>query len=265
MSFTATVTDGMMSAQRATLGERRPAAAGWRSYNAAMPSEPSLRQLPPQLPEWRRSGPFFLVSLALHLLVQVVWPPGLAVAVAPPPLQVQFAVEARQPTPELLPVVSEPQPPPPVKPVKHRPEPRKTPPILTMSPEQQAPTAATPVVAAPPAGEDEPVAALAVAAAPAAGPVVTAARYDAAYLSNPEPKYPLLSRRLGEEGKVLLRVRVTPDGRASAVELEKSSNFARLDEAARQAVAGWRFVPARRGNEAVEASVIVPIIFSLEG
>ncbi|MCL2636270.1 MAG: energy transducer TonB, partial [Betaproteobacteria bacterium] len=61
-----------------------------------------------------------------------------------------------------------------------------------------------------------------------------------------------------------LLVQVTADGRAGAVELKNSSNYARLDEAARRAVAGWRFVPARRGDEAVEASVIVPIVFRLD-
>mgnify|MGYP002150762599 CR=1 FL=1 len=62
----------------------------------------------------------------------------------------------------------------------------------------------------------------------------------------------------------IMRVKVTADGLASAVELEKSSNFERLDEAAKQAVARWRFVPARRGDEAIEASVIVPIVFRLD-
>ena len=100
-------------------------------------------------------------------------------------------------------------------------------------------------------------------AAPAAT-TVSAARFDAAYLQNPHPAYPTLSRRLGEEGKVLLRVRVSPDGRAAAVDVEKSSNFERLDETARQSVARWRFVPAKRGDEAIEATVIVPIVFRLE-
>ena len=90
------------------------------------------------------------------------------------------------------------------------------------------------------------------------------ARFDAAYLHNPRPNYPAVSRRLGEEGKVLLRVLVSPDGRAAAVNLEKSSNFERLDEAARQAVAQWRFVPAKRGDEAVEATIIIPLVFRLE-
>jgi protein TonB len=63
---------------------------------------------------------------------------------------------------------------------------------------------------------------------------------------------------------VLLRVLVSPDGRAAAVNLEKSSNFERLDEAARQGVAQWRFVPAKRGDEAVEATIIIPLLFRLE-
>jgi protein TonB len=102
------------------------------------------------------------------------------------------------------------------------------------------------------------------AAAPAAASSVIAARYDAAYLHNPRPAYPPLSRRFGEEGRVLLRVRVGTDGQPVAVDVEKSSNFERLDEAARRAVGSWRFVPARRGDEAVEGSVSVPLVFRLD-
>ena len=90
-------------------------------------------------------------------------------------------------------------------------------------------------------------------------------RFDAAYLLNPKPDYPAISRRLGEEGKVLLKVRVTAQGLPAAVDIEKTSGFERLDEAARRVVARWRFVPARRGEQPVEASVIVPISFRLEG
>jgi protein TonB len=98
-----------------------------------------------------------------------------------------------------------------------------------------------------------------------ASPAFTPARFEAAYLHNPRPDYPPLSRRLGEEGKVLLRVRVSREGQPAAVDLEKSSNFERLDDAARQVVSHWRFVPARRGDEAIDATVIVPIIFRLDG
>ena len=73
-----------------------------------------------------------------------------------------------------------------------------------------------------------------------------------------------MSRRLGEEGKVLLRVKVSPEGRPVAVDVEKGSNFERLDQAARDAVGRWRFVPARRGEQMVEGTVIVPIVFRLD-
>ncbi|MBL8421739.1 MAG: energy transducer TonB [Dechloromonas sp.] len=114
------------------------------------------------------------------------------------------------------------------------------------------------------AAEDERRAAAPASATGNVPAPVSAARYDAAYLHNPRPSYPPLSRRLGEEGKVQLRVRVSPDGQPAAVDLEKSSNFERLDEAARAVVARWRFVPARRGDEAIEATVIVPIVFRLD-
>jgi protein TonB len=93
---------------------------------------------------------------------------------------------------------------------------------------------------------------------------ITDARYDAAYLKNPAPAYPPLSRRLGEEGRVLLRVHVLADGKVLAVELKTSSGFPRLDEAARAAVEKWRFVPARQGETTVDSRVDVPIRFSLQ-
>ena len=103
------------------------------------------------------------------------------------------------------------------------------------------------------------------AAAPAPAPSLTQARFDADYLHNPKPLYPPLSRRQGEEGKVLLKVSVSAQGAAEQVEVHKSSGFTRLDNAARDAVLRWRFVPARRGDEPVAASVLVPITFALEG
>lgn len=95
-------------------------------------------------------------------------------------------------------------------------------------------------------------------------PVRVPARFDAEYLDNPAPPYPALSRRLGEEGRVLLRVRVDANGLAREVEVQASSGYARLDRIARETVARWRFVPARRGAEAVESWVVVPVSFRLD-
>ena len=100
-------------------------------------------------------------------------------------------------------------------------------------------------------------------AQPGAGtePALTAARFDADYLHNPAPAYPAQSRRLKEEGTVLLLVRVSVEGTPLSVEIRNSSGFERLDEAGLQAVRQWRFVPAKRGSETVAASVLVPIQF----
>ena len=92
---------------------------------------------------------------------------------------------------------------------------------------------------------------------------VSAARFDADYLRNPAPAYPPLARRLREEGKVILRVFVTPEGTAGQVELRSSSGFPRLDQAAREAVSRWKFVPARRGDESIGAWVLIPVVFNL--
>ena len=89
-------------------------------------------------------------------------------------------------------------------------------------------------------------------------------RFDADYLENPPPGYPLVSRRLGEQGRVLLSVRVSPQGRPERIELAGSSGHPRLDHAARAAVAGWRFMPAHRHGAAVGAWVQVPLVFRLE-
>lgn len=88
-------------------------------------------------------------------------------------------------------------------------------------------------------------------------------RFDADYLNNPAPGYPALSRRLREQGVVLLRVYVLPSGAPEQVELKQSSGSARLDESALTAVRKWKFTPAQSAGRAVAAWVVVPIAFSL--
>lgn len=144
------------------------------------------------------------------------------------------------------------------KPVPAPPIKRTPPPILAAAPKTEA--AAAPNFAVAP--QPEPVSAHAVAPSPVVGQV-TAARFDADYLKNPKPVYPNASRRLGEEGKVVLRVRVSADGWPLSVDIKQSSGFSRLDEAAKMAVGQWRFVPARQGSDAIESSVLVPLNFAL--
>jgi len=137
----------------------------------------------------------------------------------------------------------------------------------------QRPATAVLAVAAP-----APVSAPAVAAtmpetvAPAAAPAVAVAapvavlelpRYDAAYLANPPPPYPASARRRGIEGTATVEARVGPGGEARELKLAASAGDAALDAAALEAVRGWRFVPARRGEQAVEAWVRIPLVFRL--
>lgn len=100
--------------------------------------------------------------------------------------------------------------------------------------------------------------------APAAAADAVPPRFDADYLDNPKPVYPPLSRRLGEQGRVLLRVFVEADGRAGRIEVRTGSGSDRLDQAAVAAVARWSFLPARQGDAQVGAWVLVPIVFSLK-
>lgn len=192
----------------------------------------------------------------------------------PPPRPLPESTPAPPPPlPETpAPAVRRPEPPPP-KPVPRKPTSKPVvskPAAVIESPTAlSAPAAAVPEPTPPPAAPPAPAVAAAPAAAaptaPAAPAAVTAARFDAAYLNNPRPAYPMLSRRLREEGQVMLRVLVSADGQPARVELRTSSGSDRLDRAAQEAVARWRFVPARRGDVAVEAWVLVPIVFKLQG
>jgi len=84
------------------------------------------------------------------------------------------------------------------------------------------------------------------------------------YHVNPKPPYPLIARRLGVQGVVILRVHVREDGRVAAVELAHSSGFTLLDESATRTVReSWRFLPARIDGTPVSSWVEVPIRFVL--
>ncbi len=160
------------------------------------------------------------------------------------------------------PVVEKPREPPNPLPVKPRvplppPESQQIITSTTTAPEPTltpTPPPPAPVVVAPPP-QPAPV---------AAAPVIPP-NFNADYLDNPPPVYPALSRRMGEQGKVMLRVLVNAKGTADKVELRSSSGSGRLDDAALDSVKRWRFVPAKQGDQPVAAWVLIPITFSLKG
>lgn len=87
---------------------------------------------------------------------------------------------------------------------------------------------------------------------------------EANYLQNAKPPYPRLSKRLGEQGKVVLRVLIGVDGSAQQAEIKQSSGFDRLDQAALTTVLRWRYVPGKRAGTPETMWFNVPINFVLE-
>jgi protein TonB len=206
------------------------------------------------------------LTLLIHALVLaflLTYAPARDALNAIAPLMVQLIKPEvpAAPTPKPEPKVDKLPKPLPVKRVQPRPEPET--PILAA----QAPAANVPAVSVPP--DPRPLPPVEARAAPPAPPATPAPivppNFNANYLDNPAPAYPPLSRRMGEEGKVLLRVHVEASGLPSKVEIRTSSGSERLDQAALEAVKRWKFVPARQGDQAVPAYVVVPISFSLRG
>ena len=87
---------------------------------------------------------------------------------------------------------------------------------------------------------------------------------DAAYLNNPKPPYPALSRRLGEQGKVVIRVLIGADGKPQQALVHSSSGFDRLDQVGLQTVLKWQFEPGKRGGVPEAMWFNVPLIFKMD-
>lgn len=153
------------------------------------------------------------------------------------------------------------QPPPqPREPPKPQPEKRR--PVEPQPPRQlvaQAPvvSATEPVAPPPPAIEAPPPRPV--------GPVTLSAELSMSCPERTPPAYPALSRRMGEEGKVVLRVELDERGLVSAARVATASGFPRLDEAALAAVKTWRCTPAQRDGQPVRAVALQPFKFVLEG
>lgn len=83
------------------------------------------------------------------------------------------------------------------------------------------------------------------------------------YGLNPKPKYPMIAKRYGYEGLVILSVYVLENGRVGKIQLKKSSGYDVLDNSALKAVRGWVFVPGMRNGKPASSWVVVPVRFNL--
>jgi protein TonB len=204
-------------------------------------------------------------SLISLLLVAGVHLGALAAIVlsAPEPAPVEIV----QPTIQGVIVMAEPEPtPPPPEPLPPPPPPEKKP-EPTPKPKPKPLPKALPSERAVKAPEPEPLPTPPVAQPaepkPAAPAPVVPPRADAGQISNPAPAYPSLSRRLREEGLVVLEILIRADGSVGEIKLKASSSFKRLDEAAINAVKRWRYQPATQGGQAIDFWYEQPLEFNL--
>lgn len=208
-------------------------------YWLARQPEPVLPEVPPQVPP-------MTIEFAAPAPPVVETPPP-----EPPPPLPEPVVQAPEPPPPVVDeLAAKPAPPPKPKPVvRHPPKPQPVAKPLT-------PPSPPPQAVAPAPQPTPPV--------PTPAPVKeTPPSATAGYLHNPAPEYPALALRRNWEGTVLLRVRVLPNGRPGDIQIQQSAGRSQLDEAAVAAVRRWSFVPAKKGDQAIEGWVTVPIDFKI--
>ena len=210
--------------------------------------------------------PDILIAASLISEVAPVPAPAPTPPAAPPVAQPRKAAPA--PTPP-QPAPTQPQPG--ARPAT-TPAPTALPAATQAEPSPNAPTA---TLAQPsPATPASPAGAAVAAGIPQATPASTAPapapakvelpNASASYLNNPKPPYPALSKRLGEEGKVVVRAWIDTNGRATQAEIKTSSGYDRLDQTALQTVLNWRYIPGQRAGVPEAMWFNIPLNFVLE-
>ena len=94
--------------------------------------------------------------------------------------------------------------------------------------------------------------------------VFSKATYKLGSKKNPHPPYPMIARKEGWQGKLILNVFVNKNGKVKNVELLKSSGYKILDNVSLQTIKTWSFKPARLGKSYVEDNIKIPLRFVLE-
>lgn len=213
---------------------------------------------------WDRAAGLLLV-VALHAAVLYgLW---AARVIPPPSAAMTLFVNLIEPEP-VPPKPSVAPPPRPARPLKREmpppPEPHRhlaanTPVVSPADAVEPAPPPPA-VIEAPPAPVEPPP------APPArAEPVALGSELALTCPERSPPAYPPLARRLGETGKVVLRVELDETGHVVRAGVLASSGSHRLDAAALAAVRTWRCNPAQRDGQAVRSVATQPFNFTLEG
>ena len=224
-----------------------------------------------------RNAVIALSVVTLHVAALWALQSGLMRKAAEIIIPAEVLSEFLTPQPPAPPAPPTPPAPPPPKPAPPKPSPTPPKPRVakpTPAPEPMpvaiadptpAPAAPVGVVEPQPAAKpvEAPVAAAPAPAAPPA-PAIVQPSSDASHLNNPKPVYPAVSKRLGEQGKIVLRVLIGADGIPQKVEIKQSSGFERLDRQAVDTVSRWRFVPGTRNGVPETMWNLVPVNFVLQ-
>ncbi|CAM8634655.1 TonB Periplasmic protein TonB, links inner and outer membranes [Comamonadaceae bacterium] len=228
------------------------------------------------LPAFSRNTSIVVVVVAFHLAVLWAVQSGLlkrvVEVVVPAEILVEFVTPASPPpAPRATPqpktptkTVTTKQPTPPVPAPIVTPQPAPTPLAIAPSANTPAPSAATPAATASTqsnaTGSSN---APAAPPAPPAPPKVELPSSDADYLNNAKPAYPAISKRLGEQGRVVVRVFIDADGQPSQASVKQSSGFDRLDQASVETALKWRYAPGKRAGVAQGMWFDVPLNWQL--
>jgi TonB family protein len=89
------------------------------------------------------------------------------------------------------------------------------------------------------------------------------AKYKIGTIENPHPEYPIIARKKGWQGRLLLAVHVDKNGNVLNVHVKETSGFEVLDKVSIKTVSDWKFLPARLGDSYVEDNLNIPVSFKL--
>lgn len=162
-----------------------------------------------------------------------------------------------------------PPPPPAPQPRPHQPEPPK--PVKSPPPPEPPQLAAEAPVLSPAEPVAPPPPPAPVIEAPAIEtplppqPVALSTELSVSCPKRSPPAYPFQSKRLNEQGKVVLRVELDEEGRVVSAYVQTGSGYPRLDDASLNAVKTWRCKPAMRNGAPVHAVALQPFNFILKG
>ncbi|MEK7347072.1 MAG: TonB family protein [Pseudomonadota bacterium] len=223
---------------------------------------------------WRVGGTVLLAHVALLWAMEQGWLEQAPIVEEAQVIMASVMVESQRvesPTPPAPQAKPQPKS---VTPTVPQPRPTPTPtPLPTASKQAEAspfPPVVAPVVAPTSSSPSTSISTSTSAAAPSpsvgkpAPPSLVLPSSDADYQNNPPPTYPRMSKRLGEQGTVTVRVFIGLQGTAEQAEIRTSSGYDRLDKAALETVQRWRYVPGKRHGSPEAMWFNVPVRFVLE-